>query len=100
MFTPNPQTRAYHAQAATKWVEALAAGLTPQYAQKDFKQVATYASRWETPGFTEYCFSSLGVCGLCFETPYGMIGDTVLTREGYREAGARIAAAIVQQCGI
>jgi len=98
MFTPNPQTRAYQAQATTKWVEALAAGLTPQYAHKNFRQVATYASRWETPWFTEYCFSNLGVCELSLETPYGMIGETVLTRENYREAGARIAEAVMKQC--
>jgi hypothetical protein len=40
------------------------------------------------------------VCGLGVETPYALVGDLVLTREHYREAGARMAAGVVAKLGL
>ena len=87
-------------QQAVKWNEAIAAALTPEYAAKTFQREVKYRSRWETPSFDTYCRSAHGICSVSFEVPYGMVGGTVLTRERYREAGARIAAATIQQCGV
>lgn len=64
------------------------------YAAEDFARVASYASRWDTPGFTSHCCSK-GLISMALETPYSQIGDVVLTRRHYREAGSRIAEAAV-----
>ncbi len=82
-------------QAALAWTTAIKSALTRQYAAEMFERVADYPSRWETPHFTTYCWAQHGVCGLGIETPYAMVGDLVLTRERYREAGARIAEGVV-----
>jgi hypothetical protein len=87
-------------QEALSWTTTIKRALTGQYAAKTFERVADYPSRWETPRFSTYCWEQLGVCGLGIETPYASVGDLVLTREGYREAGARIAQGIVERLGI
>ena len=58
-------------------------------------QIAYYASRWNTPNFTAWVASELKTPALTLEIPYALAGDRVFTRERYREAGARIAAAVV-----
>ena len=72
----------------------------PKYAAEPFGRVADYPSRWETPSFASYCSAHHGICSFTIETPYGLIGDLLLTRERYREAGERIATGIVETlCG-
>ena len=36
---------------------------------------------------------------MTFETPYASCGEIVMTRERYREAGARIARAVAAKLG-
>jgi hypothetical protein len=87
-------------QEALGWAAAIKSRLARQYAAECFERVARYASRWETPRFTGYCWSQHGICGLGVETPYAMVGDLVMTREHYREAGARIAAGVLDRLGL
>jgi len=68
------------------------------YAAAKFQRTADYPSRWETPNFTAY-MNSLGVPGLSIETPYGLAGELLLTREDYQEAGRRIARGILRHLG-
>ena len=60
------------------------------YAADEFGRIATYKSRWNTPGFTSHA-CSMGFISMCLETPYHQIRDMVMTRERYREAGAKVA---------
>ncbi len=80
---------------AQQWAGGIQSSLTERYAMPNFARVAHYASRWETPTFCIFCAESFKMPALSIETPYSMIGDTVVTREDYREAGKRIAEAIV-----
>jgi hypothetical protein len=86
-----------HFRASKKWAVIFAEALGPDYAAANFSRVARYASRWETPGFSTFCARDLDVCGLTLETPYALSagGKVVLTRERYCEAGARLAAVVV-----
>ena len=89
VFGPDREAQPERHRAAARWFDAMA-GALGDLAAKDFVRVARYASRWATPGFREF-FESLGVCGLCLETPYAMVGERVLAREDYREMGRRLA---------
>ena len=78
------------------WADAIAKELGKEYVSEPFLRVPGYRSRWETPRFDGHCFDQIGMAGLSVETPYSMIGEVVLTRERYQEAGARMAAAVAR----
>lgn len=94
-FVPPPEEEPAHGPTTRDWAALLAQALTPQYAAAPFERVAAYASRWETPNFTTYARREYSIPGLSLEVPYALAGERTLTREAYREAGQRIAAAIV-----
>ena len=96
-YLADPAEHARFHQEALTWTTAIKQSLTCTYAAETFERVANYPSRWETPRSTGYCWAQHGVCGLGIETPYAMVGDLVLTRERYREVGARIAAGVVSR---
>ena len=96
-YLANPAEHARFHQEALTWTTAIKQSLTRTYAAETFERVADYPSRWETPRSTGYCWAQHGVCGLGIETPYALVGDWVLTRERYQEAGARIAAGVVSR---
>jgi hypothetical protein len=99
-YIADPGRYARFHQEALAWTTAIKGALTSRYAAETFERVADYPSRWEMPRFTGYCWAQHGVCGLGIETPYALVGDLVLTRERYQEAGSRIAAGIVGRLGI
>ena len=94
-YLPKPEAGAAGHEAAAEWARRFAASLGEKYAASDFGRVARYASRWETPNFTRGFHTETGAATLSFETPYAACGETLMTREAYREAGARIAEAIL-----
>jgi hypothetical protein len=96
-YLPDPAIHSRFHQEALSWTTAIKAALTGQYAAECFERVARYASRWETPRATGDCWSRHGVCGLGVETPYALVGELVLTRQGYREIGARMAAGVLER---
>jgi hypothetical protein len=96
-YLPDPSRHPDRCQEALTWSTAIKSMLTERYAAQTFERVANYPSRWETPHFSTYCWTEHGVCGLGLETPYAMVGDLVLTRGHYREAGARAAVGIVKK---
>lgn len=97
-FLPKPDDSKTLDAQAKQWADRLADAMAA-YASSDYARVAAYASRWETPTFVAHCCGVLGVCALSLETPYGMAGTQVLTREAYREIGARLARGIVAHVG-
>lgn len=72
--------------------------LGPRYAAENFERVADYPSRWDTPNFTA-AWGTRGLCALTIEVPYALVGELILTREHYREAGAHLAQGIVEGLG-
>ena len=96
-FLPDPEKHPEQHAQAVRWMGLFSKALTPTYAAGSFGRVATYASRWETPTFTSHCCGRQGICGITLEVPYAMSQGTLLTRERYREAGARLAACVVRE---
>jgi len=89
-FTPTPQSDADMGSATARWAETIRHALGETYAAEEFLRTADYPSRWETMRFTQFCWSQ-GVPALTIETPYALSGETVMTRERYREMGSLIA---------
>lgn len=96
-FLPNPDKYPEHHQNVLKFANAAEEALKNKYAAPKFGRVATYSSRWETPTFATYCWLAHRISGFTFETPYAIIGDTVMTRERYQEAGKLIASAVINK---
>jgi hypothetical protein len=88
--------------AAARRVEEAARGLASAlgpYASADAVRRGTYASRWELPTLATAACTEFGTCGLSLETSYQRAGDTVLTIEHYREAGARLIDGFLAMAG-
>ncbi len=83
------------AKRAIEWSDVSGKALGPEFAAEKFTRSGDYNSRWNTPRFGGFCQEDMRIPGVSYETPYGMIRKTVLTREKYQEAGRRIADAIV-----
>jgi hypothetical protein len=75
----------------------IGAELGPDYASGEFRRVITYASRWETPTFADYAQRDLNISALALETPYTLCGKTLMSQKQFREAGHRIARAILKR---
>jgi len=93
-FLPDPGKFPIEHREAERWSALVAGALAPEFAAKEAEQVAYYTSRWNTPNFTTHCFEKLQVPALTVETPYALCGSVLMTRELYRQVGARIAAAV------
>lgn len=93
VYLPSPKTFPDQHKTAKEWSDVAAETLGSDYANPEFGKVAEYRSRWETPTFTAFGCGQIKTTTLSFETPYAMVGETVLTRERYREAGERVAQA-------
>jgi hypothetical protein len=97
VYVPDPATYPEMHASVLEWTAAIKSALKPEYASRVFERIADYPSRWETPAFSRYSWTKHDLCGIGVETPYAMIGDKVLTRTDYREAGARMADGVVRQ---
>jgi hypothetical protein len=94
-FLPRAINSAPLLRRSLDWADCLAGALTADYAAPEFARIATYASRWDTPTFSTYCADTFDIPGLSIETPYAMVGESLLTVEQYREIGRRIASAVL-----
>jgi hypothetical protein len=99
-YLPDPARDARFYQEALSWTTAIHQSLTREYAAPTFERVANYPSRWDSPRFTGYVWAQHGLCGLGIEAPYALVGDLLLTRARYQEAGARIARGVVGELGL
>ena len=91
-----PKADVYPAQypVVARVAAAIRDALGPTYAADEFLRSVNYRSRWETPTFTSG-LCAMGIPALTFENPYGMARAVVFTREAYRDAGARMADALI-----
>jgi hypothetical protein len=96
-YVPSPSERPDLHQEVLGWTAALKSALGPVYAAETFERVADYRSRWETPNFARYFWAQGETDSFAIETPYAMVGDLVLTRRHYREAGVRIADGVLSR---
>jgi hypothetical protein len=96
-YVPSPSEYAELYQEILGWTAALKSALGSEYAADTFERVADYPSRWKTPNFSRHFWAQGGLCSFGIETPYAMVGDLVLTRARYREAGARIARGVLSR---
>jgi len=96
-YVPNPDRFETVGKLARTWGEQFGKAIGPEYSAPECARVATYRSRWETPGFATYCADQWDLCALSMETPYSRIGDTVLTRERYRQIGDRMARCLIER---
>lgn len=96
---PDPEKTPQGYLHAFRWAESLQAALTPRYARPGIPIHSSYPSRWEEdwgrPGFTTFMWSHGKIPTVSVETPYGLIGDLVMTREEYQHAGKLIAQGVV-----
>ena len=95
-YLPSPTLAPEAGERAAPFVAAFNEALGP-LAHPDFGQVINYPSRWETPTFTRWAGEALKAPSLSFEVPYALAGERVLTREVYREVGARVAEGVLKQ---
>jgi hypothetical protein len=93
-FLPDPAKSPIEHREAERWTSVLAGALAPEFAAAESAQVPDFGSRWSTPDFSTYCFDRLQVPGLTIETPFAMCSQLTMTRDLYRQVGARIAAAV------
>lgn len=97
-FVPDAGVHADAARRTEPWVAAARRALGPEYASPDFARVAAYRSRWETPNFAAFCAGALGVAAFTVETSYQSApGGRLLTVEGYREIGRRLAEGLLRR---
>ena len=66
-------------------------------ASQRFARLGGYHSRWNTPGFTSYCMRQYRIPAVSVEMPYALAGELLLTRDHYREIGARMAKAVLKR---
>jgi hypothetical protein len=84
-------------RAASVWSEALAQALERKYASPNFSRTTEWGERWHSPTFSAFCWNTMGFPALCIEVPYALCGETLMTREEYREAGRRMAACLIER---
>jgi hypothetical protein len=94
-FVPDPARATVAYREVMRWFEPIAESLG-EYASLNFAKVAHYATRWGTGSVARY-FESVGVPAISLETTYALIGERIITRDDYREIGARIARAIIDK---
>ncbi|MBD3185097.1 hypothetical protein GF312_22640 [Candidatus Poribacteria bacterium] len=94
-FLPDPETARDHHDSVINVANIIAEFLGKEYAADPFGKVANYKSRWETPSFSRYGWTAFNIPSFTIENPYAMVKSMVLTREKYREAGERIAKAVI-----
>lgn len=66
-----------------------------EFAAPDFARIAVHASRWNTPRITDFARTSFRCTAFSMEIPYALCGDIPMTPKQYREAGRRLARAIL-----
>ncbi len=91
--------------ASKVWGDAIGEALDTQYRSPEFTRITTpqnHFTRWGIPEkadrFAEYMWNEHTVPAVSPEVPYALcVGDTLMTRERYREAGKQMATAVVNR---
>lgn len=77
-----------------RWSDVLEASVGESLAAQPFARVPDWPSRETTPSFPTFVRAEIGAPALTVSAPYAMARERILTREAYREAGARMARRI------
>ncbi|MDP6124829.1 MAG: M14 family zinc carboxypeptidase, partial [Candidatus Latescibacteria bacterium] len=91
LFLPRKDVDEEQKRVARIWAERLGSWLPDEIRADPFSIVPDYPSRWPGGAIGGYLAGVHGVCGMTIETPYSMVGDHVLTRTDYQNAGASLA---------
>ncbi len=79
------------------WANVLAQGLGREYAAAEFARTAESEGRWEAPPLGPFVRDRLRCPVVTIEAPYAFCGDLLMTPKQYREAGQRLARAILMR---
>jgi len=93
-FLPQSSEIEEYCKATDFWAATMGRALGSDFAAPDFARQATYPSRWPTPTLSAFCCLN-DIPGFTLEVPYALIGDRVLSREDYQEAGRRMAHGVI-----
>ena len=96
---PNPETFPDIHKQTVKWTNVIKDLLSAEFAAPDFARVMDCPPRRPAPEFIRYCAAELELPAIALEIPYARIGSTVITTKKYREAGRRIADALLAKHG-
>tara|TARA_B100001971_G_C18236096_1_gene567304 strand:+ start:975 stop:2162 length:1188 start_codon:yes stop_codon:yes gene_type:complete len=79
------------------WVRVIEAEIDPAMRSERFSRSGRYPSRWSRARLGDYVNRALELPMLTIETPYACSPHMIFTRDDYRQAGAAIANAMMQQ---
>lgn len=77
------------------WTNIMQQALGPEFAAETFTRMAENTLTAESACLSEYVQKSCGCCALTIRTPYTICRETLMTPKQYREAGRRLAQAIL-----
>jgi hypothetical protein len=79
------------------WINIMQQALGPEFAAEPFSRMTENTPSAETAGMSEYVHKAFGCCALAIHTPYTICRETLMTPKQYREAGRRLAQAILSR---
>ncbi len=88
-----PETQRPH----QTWANVLQQALEPEFAATPFLREPDGTPPPTLQCLPEYVQKTFGCCALALETPYAICRDTPMTPKQYREAGRRLAQAILSR---
>jgi hypothetical protein len=94
---PGSEEDSAAARDSLKWANVFLEALGDDYAAPDFKRPLEGAGRHAGLSLGAYARQVLAVGALTLEVPYALCGKTVMTPKQYREAGRRIARAMLRR---
>ncbi len=92
---PDPATPEELQRQATKWANVIGHKLGPDYAAQDFLRPRPAPA--SNDDFATWAACKAGVCALTLAVPFATAGATALTPKLYREAGRRVAEALLEK---
>ena len=77
------------------WTHIMQQALGPEFAADPFARPVETTPGADAAGLSEYAHKAFGCCALTIKTPYTACRETLMTPKQYREAGRRLAQAIL-----
>jgi len=77
------------------WTHIMQQALGPEFAADPFIRMTENTQGTGAAGLSEYAHKACGCCALTIMTPYTVCRETLMTPKQYREAGRRLAQAIL-----
>ncbi len=77
------------------WINIMQQALGSEFAADPFARMTENTASIDATGLSEYVHKACGCCALTIKTPYTICRETLMTPKQYREAGRRLAQAIL-----